>query len=269
MMLKPPAAKTAVALYLYENKQSFMKKQIQLVLSNGLRLNSGFVALLVYLYAAVTQAALTATNIAPGCAASHSHFLKSDGSLWGMGYNYFGELGAGTSNFYAFTPLEIVTGGVTTIAVGGYHSLFLKSDGSLWGMGFNLGGELGDGTLSNADVPEEIVGSGVTAIAAGEQHSLFLKSDGSLWAMGYNYFGQLGNGTYDNTNTPQEIIASGVTAIAAGGEHSLFLESDGSLWAVGGRQRWPAWQRNNLLLHQHAAKNRRQRCHGNLGRIRS
>ncbi len=28
----------------------------------------------------------------------HSLFLKSDGSLWAMGYNDFGELGDGTTN---------------------------------------------------------------------------------------------------------------------------------------------------------------------------
>jgi alpha-tubulin suppressor-like RCC1 family protein len=166
----------------------------------------------------------------------HSLFLKSDGSLWGMGWNDLGQLGDGTTN-NADRPEQIVAGSVTAVAGGGYHSLFLKNDGSLWGMGANVYGQLGDGTTTNTDWPEQIVASNVTAIAAGRQHSLFLKGDGSLWGMGWNYYGQLGNGSLRNTNRPQLIVASNVTAIAAGYAHSLFLENDGSLWAMG----WNDW----------------------------
>jgi PKD repeat protein len=140
----------------------------------------------------------------------HSLFLKSDGSLWAMGYNGFGQLGDGTTdngNFETNLPEMIVPSNVTAIAAGVEHSLFLKSDGSLWAMGYNGFGQLGDGTYNETDVPEMIVSSNVTAIAAGGYHSLFLKSDGSLWAMGYNRFGQLGAGPYEYlTDIPQEIV---------------------------------------------------------------
>jgi hypothetical protein len=166
----------------------------------------------------------------------HSLFLKSDSSLWGMGFNYDGELGDGTYD-QASIPERIVATNVTAIAAGEWHSLFLKSDGSLWAMGFNEYGQLGDGNDSRDDVniPERIVASGVTAIAAGDHHSLFLKSDGSLWAMGGNAFGELGDGTLNSggTNSPEQIVASGVTAIAGGTDHSLFIKSDGSLWGMG------------------------------------
>jgi alpha-tubulin suppressor-like RCC1 family protein len=189
------------------------------------------------LHSLTGQAALTVTNIAPGFFASHSLFLKSDGSLWAMGQNGGGELGNGTYN-QTNRPEQIIASNVTAIAAGSEYSLFLKSDGSLWAMGYKQYGQLGDGTVndgtqSKTNRPEQIVASGVTAIAAGQYHSLFLKSDGSLWAMGYNHYGQLGDGTYISTNRPEQIVASGVTAIAAGDQHSLFLKSDGSLWAMG------------------------------------
>ena len=194
-----------------------------------------------------TQAATTVTNIAPGCVAEHSLFLKSDCSLWAMGFNRYGQLGDGiystNSPYGTNRPEQIVAEGVTAIAAGLDDSFFIKSDGSLWAMGLNEYGELGDGTFGNGQLndvnqPEQIVASGVKAIAAGAYHSLFLKSDGSLWSMGRNDLGQLGDGTYSTNypygvNLPEQIIASGVTAIAAGFDFSLFLKSDGSLWAMG------------------------------------
>ncbi|MGO8836841.1 MAG: RCC1 domain-containing protein [Limisphaerales bacterium] len=198
--------------------------------ANSFRL-SAIVFLLLHALAA--PAAITVTNIAQGCEAFHSLFLKSDGSLWAMGENYSGELGDGTFNS-TNRPEEIVSSGVTAMAAGEYYSLFLKSNGSLWAMGTNGDGELGDGTFNSTNRPEEIVASNVTAIAAGRAHSLFLKSDRSLWAMGNNNQGQLGDGTLNAfVNQPEEIVASNVTAIAAGEYHSLFLRSDGSLWAMG------------------------------------
>ena len=171
------------------------------------------------------------TAIAAGY--EHSLFLKSDGSLWAMGGNGYGQLGDGTYNT-TNRPEQIVASNVTAIAAANYVSLFLKSDGSLWAMGDNeFYGQLGDGTYNNTNQPDQIVASNVTAIAIGGYHSLLLKSDGSLWGVGENQNGQLGDGTYNDTNRPEQVVASGVTAIAAGGGHSLFLKNDGSLWAMG------------------------------------
>jgi alpha-tubulin suppressor-like RCC1 family protein len=156
---------------------------------------------------------------------NYSLFIKPDGSLWGMGNNVFGQLGDGTSG-------EIVSSGVTAIAVGFRHSLFLKSDGGLWGMGYDGFGQLGDNSTNDKHSPEQ-VGINVMAVAAGANHSLFIKSDGSLWGMGRNAYGQLGDGTTTNRLVPVLIVPSNIVAVAAGDNHSLFVKSDGTLWAMG------------------------------------
>ena len=147
-----------------------------------------------------------------------SLFVKADGSLWGMGNNWAGQLGINSTT--NIVPAPIATG-VTAVATGLTHSLFIRSDGSLWAMGDNRYGQLGDGskTARRAPVP---IASGVVAVAAGLSQSSFLKSDGSLWLMGY----------YGNNNGSPEQIASGVAALAAGGYQTLYLKTDGSLWAV-------------------------------------
>jgi alpha-tubulin suppressor-like RCC1 family protein len=85
----------------------------------------------------------------------HSLFVKSDGSLWAMGYNGFGELGNGTF-IQTNLPVKIVSDGVVAVSSENYHSLFLKTDGSLWGMGYDGFFQLGDGFFSNMPFPEQL-----------------------------------------------------------------------------------------------------------------
>lgn len=183
-------------------------------------------------YVGSGQLASNVVAIASGFKNGDILFIKSDGSLWGVGLNDFGELGDGTTN-NASSPEQIVPSGVVAAAAGGDYTLFIKSDGSLWGMGRNDYGQLGDGTTNEVNTPEQIVPSGVVAVSGGFIHSLFVKSDGSLWGMGDDEFGELGDGTYNSTNRPEQILSSGVVAVCCGLCHSLFIKSDGSLWAMG------------------------------------
>lgn len=160
----------------------------------------------------------------------HSLFVKTDGTLWTVGYNGYGQLGNGTTTD-ACQPVHVADN-VRAVAADYYHSLFVKSDGTLWSMGFNNYGQLGKGTTEITNSTPVCVASNVVALAAGYYHSLFVKSDGTLWSMGFNNYGQLGDGTTMNASQPV-CVAGGVVAVAAGSYHSLFVKADGTLWSMG------------------------------------
>jgi hypothetical protein len=182
--------------------------------------------------------------IAIAAGSYHSLFLKSDGSVWGCGYNGYIQLGDGDYRDRAFehvVPVPGLESGVVAMSAGHSHSLFLMSDGTVRACGahgahgkLGLGSATGDHGLFTVQTVPGL--TGVRAVAAGRDHSLFLKNDGSVWACGSTREGQLGIGisgvgTHRRQPVPADI--TGVKAIAAGYVHSLFLKNDGSVWSCG------------------------------------
>jgi prepilin-type N-terminal cleavage/methylation domain-containing protein len=170
-----------------------------------------------------------------------SFALKSDGSLYAWGVNYFGQVGNTTNNTNyngVSTPTQI-PGTWKTIATGLEYTLGIKSDGTLWAWGRNQSGQLATSTTAmGGDVPHptpiQIGTSTWTNIAAANYTSYGIKSDGTLWAWGANAQGQLGNGTSAGGSfpTPSQIPGSW-TSITAGSDQALGIKSDGTLWAWG------------------------------------
>jgi alpha-tubulin suppressor-like RCC1 family protein len=170
----------------------------------------------------------------------HSLAVKTDGTVWAWGYNYYGALGDNTTVAKS-TPVQVSgLSNVTAVAAGDSHSLAVKRDGTVWAWGYNGQGQLGNNSTAQKIVPVQVSGlSDVTAVAAGLYHSLAVKRDGTVWAWGYNGYGQLGNNTTASTSTPVQVQGLGTaTLIAAGGYHSLFFgarrESIATLTVNGG-----------------------------------
>jgi trimeric autotransporter adhesin len=161
------------------------------------------------------------------CGELHCLALKSDGSLWAWGSNYYGQVGNGSTNSYIPIPVQVsgLTSGVTAISAGTSHSLAIVN-GAVKSWGLNTRGQLGDGTIIQRNSPVQVSGltSGVTVIDAGGYHSLAIVN-GSVKSWGYNINGQLGDGTTTQRKTPVQVVGltSGITAIAAGGSHSLAI----------------------------------------------
>ena len=135
----------------------------------------------------------------------HNLALKSDGTVWAWGHNYYGQLGDETAKI-RYTPVQVQgLGSVVDIAAGLSHSLAVKSDGTVWAWGSNDSGQLGDGTLGHS-TPAQVQGlSSVAAISSGHWHSFAIENDGTVWAWGKNWTGQLGDGTTKERLTPIQI----------------------------------------------------------------
>lgn len=160
---------------------------------------------------------------------NHSLLLKSDGSLWGFGDNFYGQLGGGTK-VDRLSPVKIMSD-VKWASAGNRHTLVVKNDGSLWAFGDNSYGQLGNGNKDAVLTPVKIMDN-VSKCAAGYYFSIFLKEDGTLWSVGYNRFGQLGDGTNQNKTTLVQ-IAVDVSDISSGQDHTLYITKDKKLYAFG------------------------------------
>jgi len=142
----------------------------------------------------------------------HTIAIKEDGTVWGWGSNFAGQLGAiviadsDTNNEFKYERFMQVSGmeKVKAIAAGYNYTIALKKDGSLWVWGRNNLGNLGDDsieTISIEPVPVKDL-EDVIAVSAADDHIVALKKDGTVWSWGLNLYGQLGDGTVMYTSKP-------------------------------------------------------------------
>jgi uncharacterized repeat protein (TIGR02543 family) len=173
------------------------------------------------------QAQAAPAKIAAG--SWHSLYITTDGKLYAMGDNEYGQLGDRTTTSQA-TPVHIADN-VASVAAGQRHSLYVTTDGKLYAMGYNEYGQLGDRTTTDQATPVHIADN-VTSVTAGRWYSFYITTEGKLYAMGHNNHGQLGDRTTTNQATPVH-IADNVASVSAGEAHSLYVTTEGKLYAMG------------------------------------
>lgn len=159
---------------------------------------------------------------------------KTDGTLWSWGYNFYGQLGSGTT-ISRSSPVQV---GLLTnwnkVAYGQNHTLAIKTDGTLWAWGRNSNGQLGTGGGTVSSPVQVGALTNWNVIAAGQVHSAAVKTDGTLWTWGRNNSGQLGIGDKVDKASPNQVGAlTDWLNVACGQYHNIAVKTDGTIWTWG------------------------------------
>jgi len=163
--------------------------------------------------------------------------LKTNGSLWAWGNNYFGQTGNGQSGIEQYIDDPIMVGTETDwvyVCSSDVSSFALKADHSLWAWGSNSHGQLGNGNNIDLLVPTKIGGASWLTVSSRGRSTYAIRNDGTLWAWGLNDIGQLGTGDSINRLTPVQIGEdSDWTMVKCGYDHVIALKSNGTVWTWG------------------------------------
>ena len=181
--------------------------------------------------------------------------IKSDGSMWMWGENFYGELGQNSHNPGISSPVQV--GSDTTwgssngdltkegesfhdMVVGKYHKILLKTNGTLWGLGRNNSDmNLGLNDRTNRSSPTQI-GTETTWVqaAGGSNTSAAIKTDGTLWVWGHNNYGQVGNNSEAPQSSPCQIGTETTWSMVDTQDSSTgAIKTDGTLWTWGNNSR--------------------------------
>jgi len=176
------------------------------------------------------------SNWAQGMVLGHVMMIKTNGTLWGWGWNTFYQQGAPTTTLPGHNQLfpRQIGSEKNWIALDGLvNTLAIKSNGILWATGFGLLG-LGD-TLPRQSFTFIPNHKNWIGIIIGNKFSYGLKANGSLWGWGNNAYLELGLGDRIRRLSPTQIgnenswIQTAISATST----SYGLKANGTLWAWG------------------------------------
>lgn len=196
-----------------------------------------------------------------------SYYITSDGSLYGTGDNFRGELGGATSTLRNSTPVKILSKAVCVESnLNNCYAILQNGDLYFWGTTTTFdGNNFGEGEKIK---PKKIMSGvwwivecGISALAIDYSYNLYyidpvkltpkyvasdvksatvmdglpiiVKTDGTVWNWSEDpditYFSGLAPG---NHSKPEQIMSDVVSIVSDFG-HCLALKNDSSLWAWG------------------------------------
>jgi alpha-tubulin suppressor-like RCC1 family protein len=156
--------------------------------------------------------------------------LKSDGSLWGWGYNANNELGTGLGNLRIYEPTVYEKKSFVKFSAGnGGNSCGIEANGELWCKN----------RYEYANY-KQVAGTWSDVVTDG--YAIWgIKSNGTLWFWGLDYYGEfMGDAAYENYEEPVQIGTDTWQQIAlqrtdGASEFMMGIQTDGTLWAMGRR----------------------------------
>jgi len=196
---------------------------------------------------------------------SNTAAIKTDGTLWIWGRNYFGSLGLSQGspwNVGKSSPHQLPGTNWERISeTHGHHLYFTKTDGTLWTMGYGQSGYNLQPDKTSYSSPKQIPGDWSNIMIVGNSESYHtVKTDGTLWGWGGGPMGTLGKNNTTQYSSPVQIGTDtnwGPTSstpanmpgtaqyIWSGGNEVLAIKTDGTLWTWG-RNHYGQLGKNNI-----------------------
>ena len=125
-------------------------------------------------------------------------YVLTDTGLYAWGYNYYGQVGNGTSGNNVLTPHKVqgIEGNIKEIVYNN-RTVYVLTDTGLYAWGDNWDGQVGNGTSGGKVLtPHKVEGiDGNIKDVIANNDTVYILTDTGLYAWGDNLYGQVGNGT--------------------------------------------------------------------------
>jgi len=159
--------------------------------------------------------------------------IKTDGTLWMMGYNGTGQLGQNNKTYYS-SPVQIPGTNWSQHASSRYAAGAVKTDGTLWMWGYNqYQGGLGQNSQVNYSSPIQVPGTTWKQVSHTDGNTHAVKTDGTLWSWGYGGNGVLGQNDRTHRSSPVQVPGTNWKQVRTLGSTMLANKTDGTLWVCG------------------------------------
>lgn len=195
----------------------------------------------------------------------HNMFvLTTDGDVYGVGSNQYGQLGNGNTTNPRTSPVKfnlpagvkavyVVPGLDMNYVLGDDHNLYAagRCDQGMLGTNYTISGCSNRSTPTRVNLPtvntsdpntlpvEDTTFVQSTNIATDRRSSYVIMQGGALYAWGANEYGQLGDNTNTDRSSPVRIGTFGnsgqpkAVQVAVDGDAAYILDSNGDVWAMG------------------------------------